>query len=101
MDPAGRSLIILLLDAEGQRSPIYAAARRAGHRPVVATGIDTALVVLGSLVPEVVVVRSTVPDRDRRAYEQLCSCAPGVPIRLISPERALSEALAGTDVPLN
>ncbi len=101
MDADGRSLIILLLDPDGQRSPIYGAARRAGHRPVVATGIDTATIVLGSLVPDVVVVRSTTPDRDREWIARLAACAVDVPIRLVSTDGALADALRGADAPLN
>lgn len=101
MDAADRSLTLLLLDPEGPRSPIYAAARRAGHRPVVATGLDTAVMVLGGLVPDVVVVRSTTMERDREAIARLGACAPEVPLRLLSPEGTLTEALEAAAVPLN
>jgi DNA-binding NtrC family response regulator len=93
MDARHRSLIIVLVDPEGQRSPIYAAARRAGHRPVVVTGVDTAIVVLGSLVADVVVVRSLSAERDRAVVERLSASAPEVPIRLLTADGALAEAL--------
>jgi hypothetical protein len=96
-----RSLIILLLDAEGSKSPIYAAARRAGHSSVLATGIDTAILVLGTMVPDVMVVRSTTMERDRDAIARLAACAPDVPIRLLSPDRTLTDALEDAAVPLN
>jgi Uma2 family endonuclease len=96
-----RSLIILLLDAEGQGSAIYAAARRAGHHPVLATGIDTAVLVLGTMVPDVIVVRSTSAQGDRDAIARFAAVAPDVPIRLLSPEGTLDSALDAPGVPLN
>ncbi len=93
MDARRRSLVIVLVDPDGQRSPIYAAARRAGHRPVVVTGVDTAVVILGSLVADVVVIRSTTAERDRFAVARISAGAPEVPIRLLSADGALAEAL--------
>ena len=101
MDARRRSLIIVLVDPEGQRSPIYAAARRAGHRPVVVTGVDTALVILGSLVADVVVVRSLSGERDRAAVARITASAPEVPIRLLAADGALAEALEDAQPVLN
>ncbi len=102
MEPADRSLVILLVDPAGQRSPLYEAATRAGHRPVVTTGLDTACVVLGTgLEPDVVVVRSISQTRDREIVSRLAACAPAVPIRLLDADGVLGEALEDTAVPLN
>jgi len=81
-----RSLIILLVDDEGRRSPIYTAASRAGHRPVVATGVDTAVVVLGGLRPDVVIVRAGSPERDRQVVARLSQVTPDIPIRVVDPD---------------
>jgi hypothetical protein len=94
-------LVILLVDPEGQGSPIAVAALRAGHRLVVATGLDTAVAVLTSFAPDVVVVRQSTPEHDRRAVARLSECAPEAPIRLVDAAGALEGALGGASVPLN
>jgi len=101
MDARRRSLIIVLIDPEGQRSPIYVAARRAGHRPVVVTGVDTAIVILGSLVADVVVIRSLSAERDRSAASRIAAAAPEMPIRLLAADGALAEALDDAQPVLN
>jgi DNA-binding NtrC family response regulator len=101
MDAHRRSLIIVLVDAEGQRSPIYAAARRAGHRPVVVTGVDTAVAILGSLVADAVIVRSTSPERDRATVARLSANAPEVPVRLLTADGPLADALDDAQPVLN
>jgi len=88
-----RSLVILLLDRDGQRSPIATAVRHQGHRLVIATGIETAQVVLGSLMPDVVVVRSVSPEQDRQTLARLENIAPEVPVRVIEAPAGLDEAL--------
>lgn len=88
-----RSLVILLLDRDGQRSPIATAVRANGHRLVVATGLDTAEVVLGSLVPDVVIVRSTSAEQDRQTMSRLTQIAPEVPVRMLEAPAGLDEAL--------
>jgi hypothetical protein len=88
-----RSLVILLLDRDGQRSPIAAAVRHQGHRLVIATGLDTAQVVLGSLMPDVMVVRSVSPEHDRQMLARLESIAPDVPVRILEAPAGLDEAL--------
>ncbi len=79
-----RSLVVLLLDPDGQSSQIAEAVRRAGHRLVIATGMDTAEIVLASLMPDVVVVRSMSGDHDRMALARLERMAPEVPVRIIT-----------------
>jgi hypothetical protein len=96
-----RALVILLLDPEGQESAIALAARRLGHRVVTATGTETALVVLGSLVPDVVVVRAVAAERDREAAARLSSAAPEVAVRIVDAPAALAGALAATPHLLN
>jgi AmiR/NasT family two-component response regulator len=96
-----RSLVILLVDSDGRSSPIYAAALRAGHRPVVAMGIDTATVVLGGLRPDVVIVRSTSPERDRVAVVRLAEVAVDVPIRVVDPDGGSILKFEDSAVPLN
>jgi DNA-binding NtrC family response regulator len=87
-----RSLVILLLDPDGQRSPLGSAVRRAGHRLVIATGIETAEIVLGTLTPDVVMVRALTPDRDRANLARLERMAPEVPVRIIDAPGAVDEA---------
>jgi hypothetical protein len=101
MNGMARSLVILLLDADGKASLIAGAARRAGHRPVIATGLDTALVVLGSLLPDVVVVRSRSDEEDRIAEARLKAASPDVPIRFVEAPAALPDALDVAPLGLN
>src|SRR5436305_784559 len=89
---AFQSLVILLLDPDGQRSPIGAVVRNAGHRLVIATGIETAEIVLGTLVPDVIMVRSVSQERDRAALARLEAFAPEVPVRVIDAPGAVGEA---------
>lgn len=88
-----RVLIVALLDPDGQRSAIARAARRLGHRVVTATGVETALIVLGSLVPDLVIVRSVSPDWDREALARIAAAAPELPVRLVDAPAALQGAL--------
>jgi two-component system nitrogen regulation response regulator GlnG len=88
-----RSLVILLVDPDGQRSLIAAAVRRQGHRVVIATGVDTAQIVLGSLLPDVAVVRAQSPERDRDTVARLETIAPEVPVRVLEAPAGLDDAL--------
>jgi hypothetical protein len=94
-----KSLVVLLLDRDGSASPLAHALRRGGHRLVTTTGLDTAVVVLGSLLPDVVVVRagSREEDADHAVRARLASVSPSVPIRFIEVPEQLDEAL---DVPV-
>src|SRR5262249_39389520 len=88
---AERTLVIVVLDPEGQQSAIALSARRHGHRVVTATGMETALLVLGSLVPDVVIVRSSAAERE--AVARLSAAAPRVAIRVVDAEASLASAL--------
>src|SRR5262249_50872945 len=96
-----RSLVILMLDPEGQRSAIALAARRLGHLVVTATGTETALVVLCSLVPDVVIVRAAGADKDREASARLAEAAPQVAVGVAAAPAALAGALASAPALLN
>jgi hypothetical protein len=88
-----RSLVILLLDPAGPGSAIAMAARRLGHRVVTATGIETALVVLGSLVPDVVVVVAQSPERDRETLKRIIGTTHEVSVRVVDAPDRLAAAL--------
>src|SRR5262249_39360343 len=90
-----RSLVILLLDPEGQHTAIASAAPRRGHRVV------PALIVLGSLVPDVVVVASQTADRDRQALARLQTTAPEVSVRVVDKPDGLATALVESPLLLN
>jgi hypothetical protein len=77
-------LIILLLDEDGAESQIAEAVRRAGHRLVTTTGIDTAIVAAGSLMPDLILIRSVSPARDHDATQRLVAIAPEASIRVVS-----------------
>jgi len=81
------SIVVLLLDRDGQGSPIGEAVGRAGHRVVTATGVATAEIVLGSLLPDVVLVRATSPEIDRAVAARLEAIAPDIPVRVIHLDR--------------
>jgi asparagine synthase (glutamine-hydrolysing) len=80
---AAGSLVILLLDPDEERSPLSAAARRAGHRLVVAGSVEAAELVLASLMPDVILVRAQSPESDRVALARLEHIAPEVPVRVL------------------
>jgi hypothetical protein len=99
-EPHKPALMVLLLDADGQRSALAEAIRAAGHRCVIATGIDTALVVLGSLLPDMVLVRAQSPALDRKVAARLTAEAPQVPTRFVEAPAGLPGALSEAP-PLN
>jgi response regulator RpfG family c-di-GMP phosphodiesterase len=78
-----RSLVVLLLDGDGQRSSLAQAVRSAGHRVVTAQGIDTALVVLAGLVPDLILVRRVSPESDRQVAARIHHAAPGIATRFV------------------
>jgi hypothetical protein len=78
-----RSLVVLLLDGDGQRSALADAVRRAGHRVVTAQGLETALVVLSGLVPDLILVRRVSPEADRQAASRIHRAAPGIDTRFV------------------
>lgn len=90
------SLLIVLLDPAGQQSAVAAAARRLGHEVVIATGIDTALVLLGTMRPDAIVVCASTSPHDREVVAQLAHTCPDIPVRIIDAPTALETALEHT-----
>ena len=78
------SMVVLVLDPDGQRSAVAAAVRRAGHRVVTATGLESAMIVLSGLTPDLVLVRSVGPTEDHRAITRLTNVARAIPIRAVT-----------------
>ena len=66
--------------------------------PVFASMRHRALVVLGTLVPDLVIVRSSTTQRDRDTITRLAKSAPEIPIRLIDAPAALEATLEETPV---
>lgn len=83
--PASESLVVLVVDEAGAGSPLADACRRAGHHVMTATGVDTAIAVVGGLTPDLVLIRSVDNDlADRNALTTIQSHHPEVPIRVVS-----------------
>ncbi len=77
------SLVVLVVDADGAGSPLADACRTAGHHVMTATGIETALCVIGGVMPDMVLVRARDAAEDRDALAKLQASYPEVPSRLV------------------
>jgi DNA-binding response OmpR family regulator len=88
-----QALVILVIDEGGAASTTAEAVRAAGHHVLTATGIDTAMVVLGSLLPDLVLVRSGSPERNRQVAVRLRQGAPQVPVRFLDAATGLDTVL--------
>jgi hypothetical protein len=94
MQEPDRSLVVLLLDATGQSSTLADAVRAAGHRVITATGLDTAVVVLHSLEPDLIIARSEGEAKDQRTAARFQEASPAIPVRFVqAPGDGLDDAL--------
>jgi hypothetical protein len=92
-------LTVLILDVDGPDSRLAQVLRETGHRVVTAMGLETALVVLGGLTPDLILVRSSDPAADEQALARLQQAAPDVPARLADGATPFAHPTDG--VPMN
>ncbi len=76
------ALTVLILDTDGPDSALARVLRAAGHRVVTAMGLETALVVLAGLLPDLILIRAIDPASDEAALTRIQQAAPDVPVRL-------------------
>jgi CheY-like chemotaxis protein len=91
IDTDTEGMVVLVLDSDGTRSAIAEAVRRLGHRVVTTTGLETAVMVLGSLVPDLVLVRSIDEATDTRAVARLTNASPATPVRAVTSSLTLQD----------
>jgi hypothetical protein len=77
------SLVILVIDPDGAGSRIAEIARAKGHSVMTAMGIETAIVVIGGLTPDLVLVRSASPIENVQTLAALAAACPSVPTRIV------------------
>jgi hypothetical protein len=79
-----QSLVVLVIDPDGPGSRIAEIARNSGHSVMTAMGIDTAIVVMSGLTPDLVLVRSTSAASDVQTLAVLAAACPTVPVRVVT-----------------